>query len=78
MDFLTKKVAASDHPVIVSLCLDEMKIHEHIEFDGQEFRGGTGKNLQTYNLIMKIFCIQVNNQFFSEEHTVSYSSNFPS
>ena len=44
LDFLAKRVADSNYPVFVSLVLDEMALHEHLEFDGQQFVESTGKN----------------------------------
>ena len=44
LDFLAKRVADSNYPVFVSLVPEEMALHEHLEFDGQQFVGCTGKN----------------------------------
>ena len=43
-DYLSKRVADMNHPLVCSLVVDEMDLHEHIQFDGQQFIGGTGNN----------------------------------
>ena len=49
LDFLTKKVVENIHPLVVSIVLDEMALHEHVDFDGKQFIGGTGNN---YKMLM--------------------------
>ena len=41
LDFLKKKVEEGKK-LLVSLVMDEMSIHQHIQFDGNQFVGGTG------------------------------------
>jgi len=41
LDYLKKKVE-EDKKLLVSLVMDEMSIHQHIQFDGNQFVGGTG------------------------------------
>ena len=38
---LKRKVQETDVPVLVSMCLDEMSLHEGVQFDGNQFVGGT-------------------------------------
>ena len=36
------KVEEAAAPVLVSMCLDEMSLHEGVQFHGNQFVGGTG------------------------------------
>ena len=42
IQYLRKTAENSDNPVLLSLALDEMSLHQHVDFDGNSFVGATG------------------------------------
>ena len=43
LSYLKKKVKEEKDPVLVTLMLDEISLHQNVQFDGETFYGGTGK-----------------------------------
>lgn len=52
-DFLKEKINNEGKEILMSLVLDEMSLHQHLQFDGNQFVGGTGTYLFFYNKLLK-------------------------